>query len=208
MTKIWEACRATSAATSFFDHIAIGPYGEEFVDGALGNNNPVSQLWSQAQDVWGEPLENRLACLVSIGTGVPLPGQVGDSPSELVETLVKMATETEKTHEQFQSHHRSLLQEQDKRYYRFNARGMEFVKLEESKKKHEIAAATRSYLNQTDVGKALESCAEKLAPVAPRESESPMASAMGLPEAAPASSSRGSLMPWNTPARDFSQQFR
>jgi hypothetical protein len=35
-TKIWQACQATSAATSFFDHIDIGPYGEEFVDGALG----------------------------------------------------------------------------------------------------------------------------------------------------------------------------
>jgi patatin-like phospholipase/acyl hydrolase len=40
-TKIWEACRATSAATSFFDSIAIGPYEEEFVDGALRANNPV-----------------------------------------------------------------------------------------------------------------------------------------------------------------------
>ncbi|KAK3377064.1 acyl transferase/acyl hydrolase/lysophospholipase [Lasiosphaeria ovina] len=27
-TTIWQACRATSAATSFFDPIAIGPFGE------------------------------------------------------------------------------------------------------------------------------------------------------------------------------------
>ena len=40
-TKIWEACQATSAASSFFDPIAIGRYGEEFVDGATGVNNPV-----------------------------------------------------------------------------------------------------------------------------------------------------------------------
>ncbi|KAK3345661.1 hypothetical protein B0H65DRAFT_509300 [Neurospora tetraspora] len=55
-TTIWQACRATSAATSFFDPIAIGPMGEEFVDGALGLNNP-------AQDVWGDQLEKNLACL-------------------------------------------------------------------------------------------------------------------------------------------------
>ncbi|ERT02856.1 hypothetical protein HMPREF1624_01159 [Sporothrix schenckii ATCC 58251] len=38
---IWQACRATSAATGFFDPIAIGPFDEEFVDGALGANNPI-----------------------------------------------------------------------------------------------------------------------------------------------------------------------
>ena len=45
-------CR-TSAATSFFGPIAIGPSKEEFVDGALGANNPIYTLWTQAQDVWG-----------------------------------------------------------------------------------------------------------------------------------------------------------
>ncbi|KAH8701243.1 hypothetical protein GQ44DRAFT_832012 [Phaeosphaeriaceae sp. PMI808] len=36
VVTIWEACRATSAATSFFDPIAVGRFGEEFVDGATG----------------------------------------------------------------------------------------------------------------------------------------------------------------------------
>ncbi|KAL2007457.1 hypothetical protein VTN00DRAFT_8895 [Thermoascus crustaceus] len=35
-TKIWEAARATSAASSFFNPISIGIYSEEFVDGATG----------------------------------------------------------------------------------------------------------------------------------------------------------------------------
>jgi patatin-like phospholipase/acyl hydrolase len=39
-----EACRATSAATSFFDPIAVGRFGEEFVDGATGANNPVREV--------------------------------------------------------------------------------------------------------------------------------------------------------------------
>jgi predicted acylesterase/phospholipase RssA len=50
---IWEACRATSAAFSLFDSIALGRFGEEFVDGATGANNPVWQLWDQAKQLWG-----------------------------------------------------------------------------------------------------------------------------------------------------------
>ena len=83
---IWQACRATSAATTFIDPIAIGPYGEEFVDGALGVNNPVYMLWTQAQDVWGDAAlrgsdqlrGSRLGCVVSIGTGVPALKPVRD----------------------------------------------------------------------------------------------------------------------------------
>ena len=41
---VWEACRATSAASSFFDPIAVGRFGEEFVDGATGANNPVREV--------------------------------------------------------------------------------------------------------------------------------------------------------------------
>ena len=48
--RIWEVCRATSAATSFFDPIAIGPFLEKFVDGALGRNNPIYALWTRMSD--------------------------------------------------------------------------------------------------------------------------------------------------------------
>ena len=47
---IWEACRATSAATSFFDPIEIGPFREKFVDGAFGRNNPIYALWTRMSD--------------------------------------------------------------------------------------------------------------------------------------------------------------
>ena len=46
--RIWEAARATSAASSFFDSIKIGRFGEEFVDGATGFDNPVQYLWNEA----------------------------------------------------------------------------------------------------------------------------------------------------------------
>ena len=47
-TKIWEAGRATSAASSFFDPIAIGEFGASFVDGAIGAKNPVYEVWNEA----------------------------------------------------------------------------------------------------------------------------------------------------------------
>ncbi|KAF2993349.1 hypothetical protein E8E13_000787 [Curvularia kusanoi] len=53
---IWKACRATPAASSFFDPIAVECFGEESVDGATGANNPVRELWDQAQTTWGPEL--------------------------------------------------------------------------------------------------------------------------------------------------------
>lgn len=46
--KIWEAARATSAASTFFEPISIGDHGERFTDGALIHNNPVFQVYKEA----------------------------------------------------------------------------------------------------------------------------------------------------------------
>ena len=160
--KIWEACRATSAAPSFFDSIALGPYGEEFVDGATGANNPVFEVWDQAQLVWGpQPIEDRIQCLVSIGTGIPKLKAFGDDPYHIGKTLIAIATETEKTAEKFQRDKTHL----DKigRYYRFNVtHGLEEIGLEDSKKKPGIAAATNGYVGSYDVYKKMQDCAKNV----------------------------------------------
>ncbi|KAL3426622.1 phosphorylase superfamily protein [Phlyctema vagabunda] len=116
--QIWEACRATSVASTFFDPITVGRYNEEFVDGATGANNPVWEVWDQAQ----------LGDVFHIGA-----------------TLVEIATETEQTAEKFR---RDKSQLDDRgQYYRFNVdRGLEDIGLEELKKTKEIAAATRRYV--------------------------------------------------------------
>ncbi|KAH7151967.1 hypothetical protein B0J13DRAFT_470560, partial [Dactylonectria estremocensis] len=161
-TKIWQACRATSAATTFFDPIAIGPFQEQFVDGALGANNPVYALWNQAQDVWGDQLRGSLRCLVSIGTGVPAIKPVRDDVLGIGATLKKLATETETTAEQFRRDKSSL--DDEGRYYRFNVvRGLEDVGLEESRKQREIAAATGRYVASQDVFRQMKACANGLA---------------------------------------------
>ncbi|KAH8595394.1 hypothetical protein B0O99DRAFT_686812 [Bisporella sp. PMI_857] len=160
--KIWEACRATSAASSFFDPIAVGRYGEEFVDGATGANNPIWEVWNQAQLLWGpQPLESKIKCLVSIGTGVPSLHPFRDNILHIGETLVSIATETEQTAERFR---RDKLQLDDSgRYYRFNVdRGLEEIGLEESKKRKEIAAATRRYVGSHGVFKQMQACADNI----------------------------------------------
>ncbi len=161
-TKVWQACRATSAATGFFDPIAIGPFDEEFVDGALGANNPINVLWNQAQDVWGDELQHKLQCVVSIGTGVPNLKPVRDDVLGIWATLKDLATETEKTAQQFHRDKSNL--DNEGRYYRFNVdRGLEGIGLEESKKNNEIAAATRRYLESQTVFKQMQACAKSLA---------------------------------------------
>ena len=157
---IWEACRATSAASSFFDSIAIGPFDEEFVDGATGANNPVWEVWDQAQLVWG-PIEDKVQCLVSIGTGVPSLKPFRDDLSHIGETLIAIATETEQTAERFQRDKTHL--DNIGRYYRFNvSRGLEEIGLEESKKRREIAAATRRYVESQEVYKKMQECANNV----------------------------------------------
>ncbi len=161
-TTIWQACRATSAATTFFDSIAIGPFGEEFVDGALGANNPIYIMWDQAQDIWGNRLQSKLKCLVSIGTGVPNLKPVRDDMLGIWATLKDLATETEKTARQFHRDKSSL--DDEGRYYRFNVdHGLEEIGLEESKRTNEIVAATRRYTEAQIVFKQIKACANNLA---------------------------------------------
>jgi predicted acylesterase/phospholipase RssA len=161
--KIWEACRATSAATSFFDPISIGPYQEKFVDGALGANNPVAELWNEAQLEYGPELfEGNVQCLVSIGTGYPSLKPFQDDVLHIGESLVAIATETEQMAENFQRDKSNL--DNSSRYFRFNViSGLEDIGLEESKKRMEIAAATGRYIESQDVYKKMQACANLLA---------------------------------------------
>lgn len=161
---IWQVARATSAATSFFDPIEIGH--EEFVDGATPANNPITELWSEAYDVFSGgkstwDLEQNISCIVSIGTGVPTIRPFGDDPLRIGAKLIKIATDTEKTAEDFSRHHPRLCME--KRYFRFNVRkGLETVGLEEETKYREIISSTRLYLQAEEVHRLMTACAHAM----------------------------------------------
>ncbi|EDU46186.1 phospholipase [Pyrenophora tritici-repentis Pt-1C-BFP] len=160
---IWEACRAISAAKSFFNPIAVSRFGDKFVYEATGANNPVREMWDQAQLVWGpEPLEGKVICLVSIGTGVSSLKPFKNDGLHIDETLVAIATQTEQTAERFWRER--LLLDSTGRYYRFNVdRGLEDIGLEVAKKVKEMAAATRRYIGTQEVYKQIQACAGNIA---------------------------------------------
>lgn len=119
-------------------------------------------MWNQAQDVWGDQLWGKLNCVVSIGTGMPTLKPVSDDIWGIWKTLQELATDTEKTSEQFRRDKSSL--DDEGRYYRFNVDyGLEHIGLEESKKKKEIAAATGRYIASQAVFKQMKACANNLA---------------------------------------------
>lgn len=61
--KLWEAARATSAATSFFEPMFID--GSKYWDGGVGANNPVDRLWREAKEAFGpDLLEPRVRCVL------------------------------------------------------------------------------------------------------------------------------------------------
>lgn len=159
---IIEAALATSAATTFFEPVTIGV--RRYVDGALGNNNPIRSVWTEAQSIWcaekGQ-LEPMVKCLVSIGTGNSGLSSVGEGIKGFLRTLKDIATETENTTAQSLSQHRSLLDQQ--RYFRYNVdQGLQDVGLEEYRKQALIESATRAYLANELQKRSLRECAKNL----------------------------------------------
>jgi hypothetical protein len=100
-TKIWQACRATTTETIFFDPIAIGLFQGQFVGDAVRANPPVKALRSQAQDFWGDGrLQRNLRCLMSIETGANAVEPVRDDAWAVWRTLKKLVRESEKAVEE------------------------------------------------------------------------------------------------------------
>ena len=126
--KIWEAARATTAASVYFKpmSVIIGGRTEEFIDAAIGCNNPVTYLLQEAAALIGNG--RRLGCLISIGTGTRVVkigrastgvrnvGQVLKFAKELIGTLKNTATDGEDAHRRVQD----KLGDYPNAYFRFN----------------------------------------------------------------------------------------
>lgn len=163
---IWEAARATSAATSFFD---LGTHRTVFSDGATGANNPIYELWLLSKDAFyaddptisADYLQQDIGCIVSIGTGVPGPKAFGVYPTSIAKALLSMTTETEQTARRF-ARDRSTLSDGG-RYFRFNVpSGLDKIAMEDSKSKSAIIAVTDRYLEDQETFKKAENCSKIL----------------------------------------------
>ncbi len=77
-------------------------------------------MWKEAIDICdGESLVENLACIVSIGTGVQNIKKFGNNVKEVMNSIVRIATETEETANTF-NHTHPELNKGNQRYFRFN----------------------------------------------------------------------------------------
>ncbi|RDL41440.1 uncharacterized protein BP5553_01419 [Venustampulla echinocandica] len=153
--KIWEACRATSAATTFFDPIKIGKYGQQFADGGVLYNNPIQPVEREASAIWPGCMES--AVIVSIGTGSAPGGAFKGNLKKIIDGMKKIVTETERTDNDFFRAHQAMFVHN--RLYRFNVfHGLADVGLEESKEKEKVANVTQTFLERADVQNLTNTC--------------------------------------------------
>jgi len=170
---IWEVARATTAAASVFEPIAIGPHHTVFLDGGTGANNPIYELWVLAMDEFSPSspkdgsfdldlsLENNVKCIVSIGTGVPNPSTFRSYPIALGKALLSISTETEQTARRF-ARDKSALSDAG-RYFRFNVpSGLYTIAMDDPKNLDAIVAVTTRFLEDQDTFKKIEACAQLL----------------------------------------------
>jgi predicted acylesterase/phospholipase RssA len=158
-----EAALATSAATSFFDPVYIG--ARQFVDGAIGANNPVEHVEGEARELWcniNDDVQSLTKCFLSIGTGNPGKRPVKDGALEFLrETLVQISTETEETGKRFAASWRQQLDQN--RYFRLNVeQGLQGMRLEEYGNQGAIEQATYEYLDDEHQVSRFRKCVENL----------------------------------------------
>lgn len=164
--RIWEAARATSAASTFFDPISIGPNEEKFLDGGSGANNPVRHIWGEATDIIDEEgeegsLADNLSCLISIGTGQPAFKPFDDTLLGITNTLTNIVTETEATANSFHREQSKLFE--GKLCFRFNVpRGMGDIGLAETEQRAAITAMTNDHLQSQVAQSDIKKCAQLL----------------------------------------------
>jgi hypothetical protein len=149
--RIWQAARATSAAATFFDPIQIGR--QNFVDGGTGMNNPVEHVLNEAKSLWPD---TPIQCIVSVGTGKADLKDFGENLKEIVETLQRIATETDLTHQRFLANCKYY--GLNGRYFRFEVQqGLGNVNLDEHEKIGTIEIASVRYLGTEETKACIES---------------------------------------------------
>ena len=119
-----------------------------YLDGGLHCNNPVRVLYDEAKSIWDTSRGQTVACIVSIGTGRPPLSAVGKRADELLRSMVKMATDTEGTAQDFANEVYNMPEADRPAYFRFNVeKGLEAIGLEEWEHFAKLTEATNTYLD-------------------------------------------------------------
>ncbi|GAM90272.1 hypothetical protein ANO11243_083140 [Dothideomycetidae sp. 11243] len=160
--KIWEVARATSAASTFFEPVTIGPSARKFLDGGTGANNPVFKMWEEAHDLFRptNTLDDDLNCLVSVGCGIRSLKAFGENPTGLVKTLADISTETEETAERFRRDKRRLFE--GGKCFRFSAPSVGDIDIDKPEEKTKIAQMTDHYIQGEETQDRMMLCISKI----------------------------------------------
>jgi len=148
--KIWEAARATSAASRFFRPMGIkDSRGQStlFIDAALGCNNPVRYVCTEAAALFG--VERKLGCVLSLGTGLVGTGLISTESGGLVnvvKAVVKHATTSETTNKEVQAY----FGKDTNAYFRLNLPMKKKVKLSDWQAVRSLAKDTATYLESRE----------------------------------------------------------
>lgn len=122
----------------------IGNPSVAYVDGGLGYNNPIRALIEEKSHIWPY---RETGCVVSVGTGVHAPKDVGRTFKPLFDKIREIATDTENVAREFEEEMKYKHGAEQRIYYRFNVQnGLDQVRLEEWKEFDRITVATQDYL--------------------------------------------------------------
>ncbi|KAK4459615.1 hypothetical protein QBC42DRAFT_183013 [Cladorrhinum samala] len=159
---IWQAARATTAASTFFkpQKLGTGANSDFYIDAALGVNNPVEYLLNEAYLEFGS--DRKFGCVLSIGTGTR-DIQLGTAETGLRnwrqapgyfmglgKTLKNVTTGGEDPHRRQQSR----LKDYKGAYFRFNVPDVaDKIGLADYTKMGELKAITTQYLSAENVRK-------------------------------------------------------
>ncbi|KAK4170205.1 putative calcium-independent phospholipase A2-gamma [Cladorrhinum sp. PSN259] len=168
--KIWEAARATTAASTFFkpQELGIGARRMPYIDAAVGGfNNPGDYLLREAADEFGK--RRPFGCMLSIGTGTRTTqlarAKTGLGPidslkfyARVSKTVKNVATDSEKIHDQLENRMSST-----SAYYRFNVPdAAEKVALDGYESIPKLKSLTAEYLSEKDVHELVDKVSECL----------------------------------------------
>ncbi|KAF4931031.1 Vegetative incompatibility protein HET-E-1 [Colletotrichum fructicola] len=159
--EMWEALRATSAASTYFKEYRRG--NEGYVDGAFKSNNPIFEVHHEATDLW----PGRDMFLVSIGTGTKPSTPLGGHVVKLVRSMTKLATATEGSWIRFHRTHKQLAE--DHRLFRFSAPGIGEVDLGNYKMIGNVAMRTETYLRDTTTARDIARCSKEMLAIQTQE---------------------------------------
>jgi hypothetical protein len=152
---ILEAACASVASPDKFLPVTIGSSHKKvvLVDATTGYANPAKELLKEAEAVFGADAE--VASIVSLGAGkeeiLDISGTVREDA--LVDALVRMTLDTEKTHEELHARLHQLLI-----YFRFNVeRG-----LERNRNSLSIYERTTAYMKEGSTNKLLDEAVKSI----------------------------------------------